>query len=317
MIQVENLRKLFGAKAAVDGISFKVEKGEVLGFLGPNGAGKSTTMRMVTGYFSPTSGSISVGGVDMLENPEVAKQSIGYLPENAPLYSDMSVTGFLGFCAELRGLHGAEKKKAIDHAIDLCFLEGVRNQSVDTLSKGYRHRTCLAQSILHDPDVLILDEPTDGLDPNQKHEVRSLIKRMGANKAIIFSTHILEEVEAACTRAIIIDRGKVVADGTPDQLKRRAPGADAVEVSLRSPDGAVLAEIEKLASVEKVEPSSVGGDGFFIARVLPTRKSNGASVAREIGDLAASKQWKIESLHHVEGRLDEVFRSITRSDVQT
>lgn len=318
MIQVDNLRKLFGAKAAVDGISFKVEKGEVLGFLGPNGAGKSTTMRMVTGYFSPTSGSITVGGVDMLENPEVAKRSIGYLPENAPLYSDMSVTGFLGFCAELRGLYGAEKAKAIDHAIELCFLEGVRNQSVDTLSKGYRHRTCLAQSIIHDPDVLILDEPTDGLDPNQKHEVRSLIKRMGSNKAIIFSTHILEEVEAACTRAIIIDRGKIVADGTPDQLKRRAPGADAVEVTLRgTADGAAAGEIEKLASVEKVELQPEARDGLFVARVLPTRKSNGSTVAREIADLAAAKQWKVDSLHHVEGRLDEVFRSITRSDVQT
>jgi gliding motility-associated transport system ATP-binding protein len=317
MIQVENLRKLFGAKAAVDGVSFKVEKGEVLGFLGPNGAGKSTTMRMVTGYFSPTSGTVSVGGVDMLENPELAKRSLGYLPENAPLYSDMSVTGFLGFCAELRGLYGAEKSKAIDRAIELCFLEGVRNQSVDTLSKGYRHRTCLAQSILHDPEVLILDEPTDGLDPNQKHEVRSLIKRMGANKAIIFSTHILEEVEAACTRAIIIDRGKVVADGTPDQLKRRAPGADAVELTLRGVSGApVQAEIEKLLSVEKVEPSPASSDGTFIARVLPTRKAKGSDVAREIGELSLTKQWKIESLHHVEGRLDEVFRSITRSDVQ-
>jgi len=315
MIQVENLRKLFGAKAAVDGISFKVEKGEVLGFLGPNGAGKSTTMRMVTGYFTPTSGSISVGGVNMLENPETAKRSIGYLPENAPLYSDMSVSGFLGFCAELRGLYGAAKSKAVDKAIELCFLEGVRNQSVDTLSKGYRHRTCLAQSILHDPDVLILDEPTDGLDPNQKHEVRALIKRMGSGKAIIFSTHILEEVEAACTRAIIIDRGKIVADGTPDQLKRRAPGADAVEFTLRGvPQATALPEIEKLLSVEKIENISENGDGFS-ARALPTRKAKGKDVAREIGELVAAKQWKVESLNHVEGRLDEVFRSITRSDV--
>jgi ABC-2 type transport system ATP-binding protein len=318
MIQVENLRKLFGAKAAVDGISFKVEKGEVLGFLGPNGAGKSTTMRMVTGYFSPTSGSISVGGVNMLENPEEAKRSIGYLPENAPLYSDMSVTGFLGFCAELRGLYGAEKSKAVDHAIDLCFLESVRNQSVDTLSKGYRHRTCLAQSILHDPEILILDEPTDGLDPNQKHEVRSLIKRMGANKAIIFSTHILEEVEAACTRAIIIDRGKIVADGTPDQLKRSAPGADAVELTLRSVNAAeVAAELGKLKSADKVERAADSPEGSFVGRVLPSHKAKDGELAREISELAAAKQWKVESLHHVEGRLDEVFRSITRSDVQT
>ncbi len=234
MIQVKNLRKEFGTKVAVDDVSFKVEKGEVLGCLGPNGAGKSTTMRMITGYFRPTSGSVSLGGIDMLEQPEKAKQILGYLPENAPLYSDMTVASFLGFCAELRGIHGAAKIKAIDRVLELCFLENVRNQSVDTLSKGYRHRTCFAQSIIHDPEVLILDEPTDGLDPNQKHEVRGMIKRMGQNKAIIFSTHILEEVEAACSRAIIIDRGKVIADGTPDQLKKLVPGVNTLDEVFRS-----------------------------------------------------------------------------------
>ncbi|GEP45934.1 ABC transporter ATP-binding protein [Brevifollis gellanilyticus] len=234
MIQVQNLRKEFGAKVAVDNVSFTVNKGEVLGFLGPNGAGKSTSMRMVTGYFRPTSGSIKIGGVDMLENPELAKQSIGYLPENAPLYSDMTVASFLGFCAEVRGITGAAKSKAIDRVLDLCFLHRVRNQSVDTLSKGYRHRTCFAQSIIHDPDVLILDEPTDGLDPNQKHEVRQLIKNMGKDKAIIFSTHILEEVDAACSRAMIIDRGKVVADGTPASLRKLVPGATSLDEVFRS-----------------------------------------------------------------------------------
>ncbi len=234
MINVQNLRKEFGSKVAVNGVTFSVEKGQVLGCLGPNGAGKSTTMRMITGYFRPTSGSISIGGVDMLSDPETAKRSIGYLPENAPLYSDMTVASFLGFCAELRGLTGSAKSKAIDRVLELCFLENVRNQSVDTLSKGYKHRTCFAQSIIHDPDVLILDEPTDGLDPNQKHEVRSLIKRMGQNKAIIFSTHILEEVEAACSRAIIIDRGKVVADGTPDELKKLVPGVNTLDAVFRA-----------------------------------------------------------------------------------
>ncbi len=234
MIQVQNLRKEFGAKVAVDNVSFTVNKGEVLGFLGPNGAGKSTSMRMVTGYFRPTAGSIKVGGIDMLENPEQAKRSIGYLPENAPLYSDMTVASFLGFCAEVRGITGAAKSKAIDRVLDLCFLHRVRNQSVDTLSKGYRHRTCFAQSIIHDPDVLILDEPTDGLDPNQKHEVRQLIKNMGKDKAIIFSTHILEEVDAACSRAMIIDRGKVVADGTPEQLRKLVPGAASLDEVFRS-----------------------------------------------------------------------------------
>jgi ABC-2 type transport system ATP-binding protein len=234
MIQVQNLRKEFGAKVAVDNVSFTVEKGEVLGFLGPNGAGKSTSMRMVTGYFRPTSGSIKIGGFDMLENPEQAKKSIGYLPENAPLYSDMTVASFLGFCAEVRGITGAAKAKAIDRVLDLCFLHRVRNQSVDTLSKGYRHRTCFAQSIIHDPDVLILDEPTDGLDPNQKHEVRQLIKNMGKSKAIIFSTHILEEVDAACSRAMIIDRGKVVADGTPESLRKLVPGCASLDEVFRS-----------------------------------------------------------------------------------
>ncbi len=234
MIQVQNLRKEFGAKVAVDNVSFTVEKGEVLGFLGPNGAGKSTSMRMVTGYFRPTSGSIKIGGIDMLESPEQAKKSIGYLPENAPLYSDMTVASFLGFCAEVRGITGAAKAKAVDRVLDLCFLHRVRNQSVDTLSKGYRHRTCFAQSIIHDPDVLILDEPTDGLDPNQKHEVRQLIKNMGKSKAIIFSTHILEEVDAACSRAMIIDRGKVVADGTPESLRKLVPGCASLDEVFRS-----------------------------------------------------------------------------------
>ena len=233
MIQVKNLIKVFGTKVAVDDVSFSVEKGEVLGFLGPNGAGKSTTMRMVTGYFQPTSGSVQLCGVDMIEEPELAKQRLGYLPENAPLYSDMTVASFLGFRAELRGIHGAARTKAIDRVLDLCFLDSVRNQSVDTLSKGYRHRTCFAQSIIHDPDVLILDEPTDGLDPNQKHEVRGMIKRMGQDKAIIFSTHILEEVEAACSRAIIIDRGKIVADGTPESLKKLVPGAASLDEVFR------------------------------------------------------------------------------------
>jgi ABC-2 type transport system ATP-binding protein len=234
MIQVDNLRKEFGSKVAVNGVTFSVEKGQVLGFLGPNGAGKSTTMRMVTGYFRPTSGSVKIGGVSMLDDPETAKRSIGYLPENAPLYSDMTVASFLGFCAELRGLTGAANTKAVDRVLELCFLDSVRNQSVDTLSKGYKHRTCFAQSIIHDPDVLILDEPTDGLDPNQKHEVRGLIKRMGQNKAIIFSTHILEEVEAACSRAIIIDRGKVVADDTPEGLKKLVPGVNTLDGVFRA-----------------------------------------------------------------------------------
>ena len=222
MIEVENLSKQFGTKTAVDHLSFSVRKGEVLGFLGPNGAGKSTTMRMVTGFLPPSSGEAKVCGFSIVDQPNEAKQKICYLPESAPLYNDMTVTGFLRFCADVRGLSGNTKKDAVERAIETCFLQSVAFQSIDTLSKGYRHRTCLAQALLHDPEVLILDEPTDGLDPNQKHEVRQLIKRLGETKAILFSTHILEEVEAACTRAVIVDRGRIVEDGTPAELIRKS-----------------------------------------------------------------------------------------------
>ena len=220
MIKIENLVKTFGAKRAVDDISFTVERGEVLGFLGPNGAGKSTTMRMVTGFMPPSAGKVSIGGHDIVDSPLEAKRLMGYLPENAASYPDMTVHGFLKFTAELRGLRGEARKKAVQRVVELCFLESVLQQSIDTLSKGYRHRTCLAQALIHDPEVLIMDEPTDGLDPNQKHEVRNLIRELGKTKAIVFSTHILEEVDAACTRAIIIDRGRIVASGTPDELGR-------------------------------------------------------------------------------------------------
>lgn len=222
MIEVEQLTKQFGSKIAVDDLSFTVSPGEVLGFLGPNGAGKSTTMRMITGFIPPSSGEAKVCGISVIDDPTGAKTRIGYLPESAPLYPDMTVIGFLRFCASLRGIRGEERAEAVDKAIETCFLNGVAHQSIDTLSKGYRHRTCLAQALLHDPEVLILDEPTDGLDPNQKHEVRQLIKRLGETKAILFSTHILEEVDAACTRAVIVDRGRIVTDGTPDELKQRA-----------------------------------------------------------------------------------------------
>ena len=222
MIRVDNLSKSFGAKRAVDGVSFEVGKGEVLGFLGPNGAGKSTTMRMITGFIPPSAGSVAVCGLDVRENPIEVKRRIGYLPEAAPSYTEMSVLSFLRFAAEMRGLQGEGRRSAIRRVVELCHLENVLGQAIDTLSKGFRHRTCLAQALIHDPEVLILDEPTDGLDPNQKHEVRTLIRNMGENKAIIFSTHILEEVEAACTRAIIIDSGRIVANGTPEELKARA-----------------------------------------------------------------------------------------------
>jgi ABC-2 type transport system ATP-binding protein len=314
MIKVQNLSKSFGPKVAVNGVSFTVERGEVLGFLGPNGAGKSTTMRMITGFIPPTAGTVRIGEFDMIEQPIQAKRLIGYLPENAPAYTDMSVRGFLGFAAELRGLRGEEKKKAIHRVVEMCFLESVLEQSVDTLSKGYRHRTCFAQAIIHDPEVLIMDEPTDGLDPNQKHEVRGLIRRMGEKKAIVFSTHILEEVEAACTRAIIIDRGQIVANGTPAELKQRSDLAGAVTLRAGGVNGLTLGQklsqlsLARKTSVLKEEPAGV------TARVFPQPNARNGELARGIYETASREGWKIEELHTEEGRLDEVFRSITMPD---
>src|ERR1700738_4458515 len=311
MITVEKLTKSFGPKLAVDNISFSVEKGEVLGFLGPNGAGKSTSMRMITGYLSPSAGKISVCGFDVVEQGLKSRTKLGYLPENAPMYSDMTVFGFLKFCAELRGLFGNARNKAIDRAVQLCFLQPVLLQSVDTLSKGYRHRTCLAQAIIHDPEVLILDEPTDGLDPNQKHEVRSLIRRMGQNKAIIFSTHILEEVEAGCTKAIIIDQGKIGANGTPAELKSRAPLAGTIVVALRGVTWQVLEpELAKLRSIVKSELINES-DSQVSARL----QSNG-ELLPEFLELAHQRRWQVERLNIDEGRLDDVFRSITLPDTK-
>lgn len=222
MITIDGLTKRFGTLTAVDNISFSVSKGEVLGFLGPNGAGKSTTMKMLTGYLPITSGEATVCGHDVETHSLEAKEKIGYLPEGAPLYGDMTPLAFLNFISEIRGLKGEQKTEKVNNAITKLQLETVMNRPIDTLSKGFKRRVGLAQAILHDPDVLILDEPTDGLDPNQKHQVRELIHDMAADKAIVISTHILEEVEAVCTRAVIIAEGKIVFDDTPAELKSRS-----------------------------------------------------------------------------------------------
>jgi ABC-2 type transport system ATP-binding protein len=312
MIQVENLTKAFGPKLAVNRVSFSVQRGEVLGFLGPNGAGKSTTMRMITGFIPPSDGKVSVGGYDVVADPVRVKRLIGYLPENAPAYVDMTVRGFLGFCAELSGLRRAERKKAVNRVIEMCFLESVINQSVDTLSKGYRHRTCFAQAIIHDPDVLVLDEPTDGLDPNQKHEIRALIRRMGERKAIIFSTHILEEVEAVCSRAIIIDRGQIVANGTPEELKAKSEFGGAVLVAIRGVAGAKLAE--RFSNIPNARKAMIVKEknGEAWVRVFPrangTMHRNGELI-RDV--LEVANGWEVAEVRTEEGRLDEVFRSIT------
>ncbi len=311
MIKVQNLAKMFGTKRAVDDVSFSVNRGEVLGFLGPNGAGKSTTMRVITGFLPPSAGTVTVGGFDIVEHAIQARRLIGYLPENAPAYTDMTVFGFLNFAAEIRGLRGDARKQAVNRAVEMCFLESVLHQSVETLSKGYRHRTCFAQSVIHDPDVLVLDEPTDGLDPNQKLEVRQLIRRMGEKKAIIFSTHILEEVDAACTRAIIIDRGKIVANGTPQELRQKSEWSGAVTLRVKNGDASTVST--KLYQVPLVKRVTVVDekDGRVTVRAFPKSGANGA-LAAAIGE--AAHDWQVEQLHTEEGRLDEVFRSITMPD---
>jgi ABC-2 type transport system ATP-binding protein len=295
----------------VDGVTISVNRGEVLGFLGPNGAGKSTTMRMITGFIPPTEGEVTVGGFNVVDQAIAAKRLIGYLPENAPAYSDMTVQGFLNFAAEIRGLRGDARKKAVNRAVEMCFLESVLHQSVDTLSKGYRHRTCFAQSIIHDPDVLVLDEPTDGLDPNQKHEVRGLIRRMGETKAIIFSTHILEEVDAACSRAIIIDRGRIVANGTPRELRAKSELAGAVTLHVTGVNGAAVHQrLSQVSGVKRTVILKEDSRGVT-ARAFPRSGANG-TLAHVIAD--AAHGWRIEELHTEEGRLDDVFRSITMPD---
>ena len=226
MIEVKNLVKTYGAKRAVDGVSFRVNRGDILGFLGPNGAGKSTTMRMIAGFLYPDEGTATVGGIDVTVDPVAVKRQLGYMPENSPVYPEMTVEEDLGFIAEVRGFCSAAARRAqVDLAISRTQLVTVRQQVIETLSKGYKQRVGLAQALLHDPPALVLDEPTDGLDPNQKNEVRSLIKSMAQDKAVILSTHILEEVDAICTRVIIISQGRVVADETPAELRARVPGA--------------------------------------------------------------------------------------------
>jgi ABC-2 type transport system ATP-binding protein len=240
LIQIDGLTKCFGSFTAVDHVSFRVARGEVLGFLGPNGAGKSTTMRMLSGFMIPTEGTARICGHDVQTDGVAARRKLGFLPEGAPTYPEMSVVAFVRFCAEVRGFRGAALDERVEHAIGLTHLDTVRLQPVETLSKGFKRRVGLAQALLHDPPVLVLDEPTDGLDPNQKHEVRTLIKRMAPDKAIVISTHLLEEVDAVCTRAMIIANGKVLADATPAELAKMHPSGrlDDVFRALTMPEAA-------------------------------------------------------------------------------
>ena len=310
MIEVQHLTKQFGAYTAVDDVSFTLEKGEILGFLGPNGAGKSTSMRMITGFLPPTRGTAVIGGDDIRESPISARSRLGYLPENAPVYPDMIVWAYLDFCAEIRGFAGAERNRRVQETVERCFLNGVERQIISTLSKGYRQRVCFAQSILHDPEYLIMDEPTDGLDPNQKHEVRQMIRRMAAEKAIILSTHILDEVDAVCTRAIIIAGGRVVADDTPENLRARSEIHGTLALTLASADPeAVIETVRAVPGVRDVRLLS-SDNGAVQIRVFPENTAD-PLIADQVVTTLSTSDFELRTLFVEQGRLDEVFRTIT------
>jgi len=312
MVELDHLAKSFGAFRAVDDISLTVRKGEVLGFLGPNGAGKTTTMRMVAGFLTPTAGTVRVCGHDVVADPTTVKSLIGYMPEGSPSYDDMSVGGFLKFIAEIRGFSGAERDDRVARVARRTDLADVLDRPIDILSKGYRRRVGLAQSILHDPPVLILDEPTDGLDPNQKHQVRALIAEMAAEKAIIISTHILEEVEAVCTRAVIIGQGRVLADGTAADLLTKLPDHAAVCVIL--PTGAAPAAAGYFRNMPGVTAVFETPDSGGRTKLRLTPKGSSVLVD-EVAAAVRSQNIPAIEIYQDGGDLDDVFRLITKGAV--
>ena len=320
MLAVKHLQKTFGLIHAVRDVSFQVAQGEVLGFLGPNGAGKTTTMRMITGFLPPTAGTAVIMGHDIIQEPIPAKKLIGYLPENAPVYAEMTVWNYLGFIAEIRGFTGRGRAERVQQTIETCRLDTVTHQAIGTLSKGYKQRVCFAQTLLHDPPVLIMDEPTDGLDPNQKHIVRTMICDMAARKAIVISTHILEEVEAVCTRVIIINDGMIVANASPTELKAKSRMHGAVELTVKSVPGDLVAKLERLTSAARVEvyppPAAPKATEAQAPRtvVYPRPSADGsAQLTQEIIALfKANPGWELTAMKTLEGRLEDVFRKLTK-----
>ena len=305
MIEIHNLTKNFDQFTAIDDLSFNVKEGEVLGFLGPNGAGKSTTMKLITGFLSASHGSVSIDGHDISTSPIEAKSLMGYLPEGAPSYGDMTTLEFLTFVAQVRGFRGEEITRRVQHVLDEVELNSVSQQTIETLSKGFKRRVGLAQAIMHDPKVLILDEPTDGLDPNQKHHVRELIKNLARDKIVIISTHILEEVTAVCSRAIIIAKGKIVADGTPAELEARSKYHQAVSVRL-SEDYDLAADLAGLGDVSSIEKDAEDEKVF---RILANA---GKPIFSQVSEIAQEKHWPVTEFHVSRGQLEDVFRTVTQ-----
>ena len=305
-IIVENLTKNYGVQKAVDNISFEIKTGEIVGFLGPNGAGKSTTMKMITCFIASTQGSISLDGISTSQNPEDIKKKIGYLPENNPLYTDMAIIDYLRFCAEIQGIKKNQIANRIRKMIDMCGLNIEKHKKISELSKGYRQRVGLAQAMIHDPDVLILDEPITGLDPNQIIEIRKLIKKLGKEKTVILSSHILSEVEATCDRILIINKGRIVADGTPSTLRQQAQGQELLTVQIESNNKEELQNaLLSLATVESVKGLE-DKEGFFRVQSKPKQKSRKA-----VFDMCVKNNWYLLEMSEIETQLEDVFRELT------
>lgn len=309
MIEVSHLTKYYGDVAALEDLTFKLVPGEILGFLGPNGAGKSTAMKMLTGFLRPSSGEVRIWGSNMWQDSLAAQRHIGYLPEGAPAYEEMTPLGFLQFIADARGLTGVERANRLEQTITVMSLQEVLGQRIETLSKGFKRRVGLAQAILHDPDVLILDEPTDGLDPNQKHQVRKMIKGLSADKIVIVSTHNLEEVTAVCNRAMVLAKGRVVSDGTPESLMAMSPYHGAVTLKSSSASLAEIAEVVgSITGVKEAVPISGG------ITIFPEDIDN--TLFTKVLEVSLAKGWKVDSLYVESGRLDDVFRSLTEGESQ-
>lgn len=305
-IVVENLTKKYGEQKAVNDISFEIKTGEVVGFLGPNGAGKSTTMKIITCFMAPTSGDVRLDNESIHSNPEIIKKKIGYLPENNPLYLDMPIVDYLRFSAEIQGVPKSKIPSRIADMIDRCGLDREKHKNIGELSKGYRQRVGLAQAMIHDPEVLVLDEPTTGLDPNQIVEIRKLIKDLGKEKTVILSSHILSEVEATCDRILIINRGRIVADGSSDTLRSQAQGQELLRIQIEAEPKAVETAVLGLATVEKVIPVD-GKAGWFNVQSKPE-----ASSRKAIFDLCVSNKWYLMEMTGLETRLEDVFQKLTK-----